>query len=158
MNRKLALHSIFCFYRLKNQTRRGSCPVEGSKLAMELFSISQRESQAGHCSAGQPGQDNDSIGRGVSSPALPAIPFSWGQQSVRGTTGSGGTSLHAHLLSSLSDLGLGPVLQLSLNLMTGIQPLRWQDLISSQGLHTCSNWYTASLWNCSSQALEEHLI
>lgn len=102
--------------------------------------------------------DNDSTGRGLSSPALRAIPFPRGQQRDRGTTGSGGTSLHAHPLSGLPDLGLAPVLQPSLTVMTRTWPVRRQDLISSQGLHTCSNWYRTSLRNCSSQALEEHLV
>lgn len=84
MNCKLALYSLFCFYKLKKRTQ-GSCPAGDSKLAVDPFNLSQRESQTGHSSAGQPVQADDSVCRGASSPVPPAIPFPRGQRSGKGT-------------------------------------------------------------------------
>lgn len=84
MNRKLALYSLSCFYKIKERTP-GSCPAGDSRLAVDPFDLS-------HSSAGQPVRDDDSVPKSSSSPMPPTIPFSWEQRGSRGAPGSGGIS------------------------------------------------------------------
>lgn len=110
---------------------------------MDPFDLSQRESQAGHSSTGQPVQDGDGSA-GVHLRPCPQPSLSpW-------DNGAAGELLALEgfpcmPLSSLPGLGLGPVLKPNLTLVTRIQLLRQQDRIGSQGLNTCLNWYRARL-------------
>lgn len=138
-NCKLASNSLFCFYKLRDQMQ-GSCPTRDSKLAMNSFDLNKRESQAAHGSAGQLVWNDDRVCWGASSPVPSATPCPRKQQSSRKASCLGGISLCAHPISILPGLDLELVLQPSLTFLTRIWPLRWQDLISSQGLSTCLTW------------------